>query len=540
MPKEPPRREISDVAKKQYKKKEKELKAAGRVNSEPPEARKPKPKRDLTDPVRISINNSLSTAKSGLENLSQVRRAKIDPSFIPEWRERAKAGRMDLLGFWNDLRMEIDDRVRGQTPAYTIGDQKLTNNALDWLEAADQSGGLSQWLDLWKDAVRVPSDQMSFEELGEVADHVREGIEFATVLVDQAFGNQPALGIRDELHFALDAIGFEVAREIGAALGGKGVDMTGSDFEVVNERLREQDRLAGITAKLRDVVAKFNDPQLKIGEEFTSVIPESQRGGESDTAVLADFLNRWQVQAKKVSAYVGMTDPDIGQLKKESESLQKSAENVHSIVKRLIEKIPREGPGNDLEPSRNDVACFAASEVMREVADQQKNLGNQISSPAAKKYLLDKDTSRRLRSGDSMYENRWGTGKTADVRSIYRIVDQYRIAAEAGRAAFGDECWGRSSKYVLDKLMDKSLPGYDKGRADQFKKVLDESGLAETLNSWPNRKGDNTYGLAWQLVAQLRTHKRVMQETLQKTPYAEFMGFTLDAITDVIVENLFP
>ena len=195
MPEEPPHREIGTDVKKQYKAKEDEIEAAGRVNSEPPgKKREPKPKRDLSDHESISITNSLSNAKESLETLGRIRRGFIDKKYLPEWRERAKACRIDLLGFWNDLRMEIADRVDGQSPADKPEDQKLANTALDWLEAADSSGGLSQWLDLWKNAVRVPSDQMSYEELGEVADCVRKGVEFTITLVDEAFGGQSAGG----------------------------------------------------------------------------------------------------------------------------------------------------------------------------------------------------------------------------------------------------------------------------------------------------------------------------------------------------------
>lgn len=311
--------------------------------------------------------------------------------------------------------------------------------------------------------------------------------------------------------------------------------MAGKDSDVVVERLREQDRLAEIEGKLREAVATFYDPRGKMDEAFTREIPASQRGDKA--AHVANYLGMWQKQARIVSDFVGIPDPDRETLISESQNLKGIADKLYLRVEELIETIPPDGPPDDLEPSRNDVACFAASRIMREVSYQQKNLGDQISDPEAKKYLLDKETLSGLQRGVSLCRNRWPSGVAPDVRSIYRLVALRRINARAGGSSFGTACWGTPSKYILDKLHDKSLPGYNEDRAERFEDVLRNSDLAKTLDRWPRRKWEDTYGLAWQLVAKLRSHKRMMQELLANTPYSELMEFTLDAITDEVVAN---
>jgi hypothetical protein len=185
-----PRREISPKTKKFFEEKrgEIEAKTPHRIG-ENPKSHVAKPRRALeADPLH-QISQSLENASQRLKSLATVRRGFIDTKEAANWKETVSAYRGDLSGFWNDIKLDVAGRVDG--PGTNTAENNLISTASDLLEAAEREGGLSGWLDRWKDAIAAPHNEVSWEELGDLADRSGEGSSSVRPLWTRPSGAKP-------------------------------------------------------------------------------------------------------------------------------------------------------------------------------------------------------------------------------------------------------------------------------------------------------------------------------------------------------------
>jgi hypothetical protein len=532
-----PRREINPKTEKSFKEKrgEIEAKTPHRIG-ENPKGHVAKPRRTLDADPLIQIMQSLKNASQRLNSLATVRRGFIDTKEAANWKETVSAYRGDLSGFWNDIKLDVAGRVGG--PGTNTAENNLISTASDLLEAAEREGGLSGWLDHWKDAITAPHNEVSWEELGDLADRVRGGIEFCTALVDEAFGGQTAGRSRTDLHLALDAIAAELAREIDAFQTMSRIGVEGTELGAVEGRLKVQDRRAGIEERLHQACTNLHSKGL--GVKCLAEFPGMMRGAQQVLSV-ANLVEGWRSQAAELERSITTSGAD-------PEDLRNLAGTLDAVSLKLGDKIsdmttldPTVSGTDNLGPTRHSNLCFVLRQIASEILNEQVTLARRIADPAARAALMAGKGRPEIESQMSLLE---GYDRTQNPESIYSTVRYAReLAGKAPTdpaAGFGKLAWSGPCTYSMTKLGDKSFPGYDPALASRFQnEIIGAGDLARSLDRWGARKSGETYGLAWELVAKLRDHKRKIEAMFPvSNPLRESLGYTLDAITGVVAGDL--
>jgi hypothetical protein len=474
----------------------------------------------------------LDNASQRLRSLATVRKGFIDTGETASWRETVSAYRGDLSGFWNDIKVDVAGRV-GSNPS----DNALISTAADLLEAAERKGGLSGWLDRWKDAIAAPRNELSWEELADLADRVRGGIEFCTALVDEAFGGETAGRSRTDLHLALDAIAAELAREIEAFRKMDGVGVAGTELDAVKDRLKVQDRRAGVEERLHQA---WTARSKGLGAKCVAEVPGIMRDAQKVQSV-AHLVEGWRSQAGDVEQYINTRDADPEDLRTAAKTLDAASRALSNKIMDMY-PVDRSMAGtDDLGPTRHSNLCVVLRQIASELVALQVNLGNRTLDEDAKRALLHGAGLKQIRSAGGLIES---YDQTQNKGSIYATVrDARELARNAPTnpaAGFGKLTWGDPCKYAMTKLGDKSFPGNDPALATRFQnEIIGAGDLTKSLNRWGARKSGETYGLAWELVAGLRDHKRKIEAMFPVTnPLRELLGYNLDAITGVVAGDL--
>jgi hypothetical protein len=528
-----PRREISTKSEKTFEEKRKDIekKTPHRIG-ENPRNHKAKARRELAADLLLQINGSLDNASQRLRSLATVRRGSIDTTEAAKWRETVSAYRGDLSGFWNDIKVEVAGRGGSST-----AENNLISTAADLLEAAERKGGLSGWLDRWKDAIAAPGNELSWEELGDLADRVRAGIEFCTALVDEAFGSQTAGRSRTNLHLALDAIAAEVAREIEAFRKMDRIGVAGTELEAVKDRLKVQDRRAGVEERLHQAwTARPKGLGAKCVAEVPGIMREAQKVQSA-----AHLIEGWRSQAADVEKYINTTDVDPDDLRNAAKTLDAASRALCTKIRDMYTVDPSMSGTDNLGPTRHSNLCFVLRQIASELVELQVNLGNRTLDQEAKDALLHGAGLKQIRSAGGFIEN---YDQTQNKASIYTSVRDARELARTAptnpAAGFGRLTWSNPCKYTMTKLGEKSFPGYDPALATRFQnEIIGVGDLDKSLDRWGARQPGETYGLAWELVAGLRDHKRKIEAMFPvSNPLREFLGYNLDAITGVVAGDL--
>jgi hypothetical protein len=189
-------------------------------------------------------------------------------------------------------------------------------------------------------------------------------------------------------------------------------------------------------------------------------------------------------------------------------------------------------PTNDalLDTTRLNDMAFVVRRVAGELAVRLESLAAGMGD----------DLARILKEGDGLLGlKKFGTWQPS-VRGTYEFIQVFRTGArkDPQKAPFG-ESWRQASRSVLDGLATLGNTSFDPTLGKTFRDGFAAGELADLLDRWAARKPEDTYGLGWQLVVKLRNHKQDLEALFAKSPrYQEFLRHTLDAITEVVAQEL--
>jgi hypothetical protein len=153
----------------------------------------------------------------------------------------------------------------------------------------------------------------------------------------------------------------------------------------------------------------------------------------------------------------------------------------------------------------------------------QLSLGSGLNSPFGRVVL--KTSATKLKSQADFLTTE---GISPSLYHAARSMEGHALLEEAHKAVF--------------RLLTEPGGAYykkeDPHRVDEVKTALDTK-LGNTLKAWSKRKSDDIYGLAWQLVAQLRSQKIRAARALHDIPdLRDYLLIAYDAITDVVARQL--
>jgi len=422
------------------------------------------------------------------------------------WKPRIEKARVDLGGFWNDVKLELGSRAGTSANPDTA---KRTNTALDLLEVAEQRGGLGTRLEQWNEL--VSSQMYSYDLLAETAGEIKQGIEFCKEMVKEAFDRELGLGKeaeknRSDLISALDAIASEIAREADKILGGEGSQGSrvdpGKPFDAVRERFKDVSPRTGITERLHDAFEGGTVAQNWVGE-----LPESMQK-DSATQRLSQSLEDWQAAAQKVRDVLSEEHED-GDEEKAAKALDAAAGDTVKWIKSQST--------TGASPDQISMALHVYQRIGEEILAQHRDLSKQVLSIQARQTLRDAVNYQEL-----LYTvTKLRTGSPGD--SVY-----FKAHYSFGQGKL-DEFW-RQGKDSVDKGLRSANPKL----ADEFKTV--GQNLENLLARWTKRDSQTSYKLAWEVTANLRD----LKQRSEGLPPAQrdYVRSALDAIADCIAEDI--
>jgi hypothetical protein len=185
------------------------------------------------------------------------------------------------------------------------------NQALDSLELAERNGGLGTWLEEWN-AVLTHPEGWSWDQIEESITNIKNGIQFCKEMVDAGIyrrGEDPTtVEIREQLHFALDAIASEIARQADEISKGNPVD-AGKELDAIVERLKETSPRAGIEERLHTAFEATN-PDEAPDQKWVSELPEPVKQ-VVDHAAISEAVRTWQdcaVEVREIAPNIAEKD----------------------------------------------------------------------------------------------------------------------------------------------------------------------------------------------------------------------------------------
>jgi hypothetical protein len=487
------------------------------MNGKPPD---PKPQ---ARPAMSEINGiwaRLNTARAHLEPGSKPRYF-LDPREDTAWRERTKQHREDLAGYWNDVRSGIGYRSQLELKDTEAAAFK---KALDWLEAADQGGGVSQWLDRWQ--VEIRSGNPNVAELASAAESLRDSIRFSTELLSETLNDgsmsERAKQMRAELAHILDAIGPLIAGQIKDIHEQKKI-VAGSDLATVAERLKAEIRVDS-TARMRNAVAVKRGLRPAFFCEMPHVVQAKQ-----EFQRLGATVSGWQVTAL-AAAEVAKGAPTRNQ-----QNDMKAATDLDGAATQLgdrLAEIATWKPGSDPGPlGVNDTLfdnAWVTSQILLDtVIAEHERLAGQLLGANARSLLMTGPGTGKLKSlREGLKKLRESTPEETDI---------YSITTDRSKALWEDP----SKKSSLGRLWSKPYEALANdlesvGLAGKFKSAFGNNRLDSLLDRFYRRTpGDaaQTRDLSWQLLGTIREMKSDAATVLKDSPaHADYMILTLDAI----------
>jgi hypothetical protein len=517
MPRELPRRELDPPAESTYRQEEQALKQNKKIENTRSWTGIRKERVELANDVVNRYTAQFKTSIADLKSLADFGGGISSARTAAPWGERAFAARGDLPGFWNDFKQEVATRTSaaGNTPA----DVRL-KQALDWLEMAEREGGLGTWLEQWKDMLGNP---WSWDTMANSADKIKQGIEYCKTLVDEAFGdlsnvgkNDPSVQNRADLHYALDAIASEIAREADTLLGGKTLDL-GKDFDAIRARLKEQNPRELLEERLHTA---FEKGTLTISQQWMQELPQSLQQADPTTAV-SRHLRMMHEAARDVETIA--RDIQSGNPPGRQDQIN-AAGTLDQASLKLYKKIADFRSGLDLKaytPDKLSEILLVTRQLARETLARQERLAAQLSESAARKTLVDGTAARALKA---LLEY----DPLEPAKSIYFSCQEY--AAQGKLADF----WRDARTYVDKAFRQTGGPDYNPQLADALDRAF-SSDLGNMLQKWNTRQPETTYKDAWELIATLRSYKRQAGEILAGKPnQLDFMNNVLTGIAGAL------
>jgi hypothetical protein len=522
MPKEKklPRREV-EKAKPEFEKTKKVVEQLNIHNSKPP-AGDPKPFKLLDQSVLGTVSARLYTAEAQLQETRPRMYIVGFTESAKQWREKTKAFGGDLGGYWNDFRNETG--VRAVTSGLEPQERARIYSALNMLELADRDGGLTAWLQRF--GAEMGADKSSWEELADAAEGIQRSIKFAVEILDQTLGQEklsdPARNLRNELALALDAVGAEVSRRITEFK--KQGNYKGHELAAVSARLKAESA-AGVEDRLREAFVEKH----KLKQAFVAELPASLQD-DAEVQVAGSKVDGWHVEALdlgRIAAGGPNRNPQA-----DLDAANRLNLAADALGGKLAEIAKWKGDSSHdilgLDPTRLQRTRAAAIGLADCVRKEQKRLADQLVSPDAKKLLLTGTGVAKIEAAlDGLrWAEKISSGNTISdtVKADFDAIRQHIVLELGGRL------WQAPYNFVESKLADPTI-NRDTSLHKAFTLGFGQCGLSELLDRWNARKPDETYELAWLMLARLREFKATASEAFRKAPdFADFLNATFDAI----------
>jgi hypothetical protein len=513
-------RKVEPEAKAEYAEKERKIETERNIKNSRLWSGVPRESVHLAGAAIQQHSSAVKAANNDLKTLANFQGKQNEVA--DQWKAKAQKCRGDLPGFWNDFKHELGCEVGDRAAAPGL------NGVLDLLELAEQKGGLGTWLEEWN-VVLTKQGGWSWDLIEESITNIKVGIQFCKAMLDAGIerdrrGDATTRGIREKLHFALDAIASEIARQVDEIYNGNRVDV-GKDLDAVVERLKEASPRAQIDERLH-VAFEAGNAHKKWYTELPDPVKRVLNGGEAVSKALEDWQGRAD-DVKEIAEQIGFgfDYPDID-----------AAGELDAAASAFSKKMS--WPNWPIEKSLDKDAISIAVHVQRQMCNQmierQKQLAKSLRSEAARHVLEEGDGVERL----SFFVKTLRPYEQSLKTSYYQ-------AGEFVKQGKAGDYWDRI-KDEMDQQF--GTPGgvyYDPQTDQKLKAALrPEPDLGKLLKNWStkwNSEPDMRYQLTWQLIATLRRYKQIGDTVLKEAKQDKartFLMTNLDALTDVITEKV--
>lgn len=547
MPRELPRHELThDKAKKEYD-----------TVGESAKKREKRSGRDIENPVKRTARTathviadalqSVTAAHNGLTMLYANPKEGFSGGKSEDLRVQARASSTDLAGYFNDYKLSLEPGNR-TSPNH--------NRLFDWLELAEQKGGIGDWLTQWNALMRDPSQRTDYSRMADIADSIRTGIEFQKALIREMgeFEGDPSSTDPDNPKTPLEApeeatsvfsllnsVGFEISRQLGEALANR--FETGSQLIAARNSLKQNNARERDAERVRQAVKNLSTSEaIRIDGRATGELSKAK----SIVDPLIDDLKQWESAAAKMSGLV----ETIGTPEYPGDMMEKSI--AKDLMNEQIKVVTSIGDAAkaffDLDvrltnPFAMSVyfkegMLFNFAQIAGDILEQQRSFAAQLRNPQMKQSLIQQaDLAQNI---CTMIEKK---------RQDQRFPRYYEQALTATQDGTLRDLWSKTRTQIVDQV---KQAGGKQAAADL--EQLFKANLGEKLDGWVKRKKSpqDIYGLAWQLVATLREYEsgandifhdwRASEKDDTKQRYAQFldesMSTILDAMSGAVAQGL--
>jgi hypothetical protein len=524
------------------------------LNSKPPDGRPPDP--DLALDAVPGLIREVRRAISELR-LPENRHKPIaaDPQGRP-WQEAARACRGDLAGYWNDLKVEIGGRVGA--PGATGPDDRYLDTVLDLMEMAERDGWHGWWLDRWRHVLDEP---WGWDQIRDIVTSVRRAIEFNAGLVDHVLEEQVRVGTltqasfrnREDLQLALDSIASEFAREVDEWLAAflrpdvpsmlTRLDRARETLEgplnairsIPSEALRRIDELLAHDPG-RVVVAGLTNEERRerLGLDLAGFQrdPSGRKAHEGRLTALRGLLDGLGLAARQVDAALDRGCFISPECQRHCDAVKGWLKDIDRLGSEAIDQVDYNLIRIHMSPAeireQSDRAWRLARGRLNALASIGPEVARQVDSLLG--GVIRRDLGRRLDAVKARLNEQINRGGNfATMNDYYGHLKAYsgqlRELYSLTESIYAD---------ISNKLANKGQPDYAPEMVDPLKKARDAE-LKVALRKWSLQDPEDTYGLAWQLVAQLRAHKVRAGRLLQQRPT---LRDELLSVYDVIAEQV--
>jgi hypothetical protein len=468
--------------------------------------------RDIRNPERRQARSathvvdealqSLNAANNGLAKLyAGPNEGFFDTRGGKDLKTEARANGTDLAGYFNDYKLALEaGRPRSKSPS---SEQIHLDRLLDWLELAEQKGGISGWLAQWNAMMRDPFQRTDISRMADVAESIRAGIEFQKAMIreldllDKEGIEGPPQA--EDVISLLNSIAYEISRQLGEALAKRfeaGSKLTGAR----NSLKRSSDHESRI-----ETVRKAID-NLSVRESLSEWSSSRARTNMSPIIdpVISD-LEQWEEAATQMSAltqtigtpeYPGPTmemsiAKRLNEQAKVVDHIGKAAEAIFNMNMTL--------PGSDgISIFGKEQLLFTLGQIASGILEKHRSFATQLKNQKAKDGLI--LLASQMATVYATIE------KKRQDPHLPRFYDQALTAAK-GRTL--RDFWSTNRDHILNQVKER-------GGADPAGKTaladldaLFKDNLGGKLDDWLKRENnpEDIYGLAWQLVATLREYK---------------------------------
>jgi hypothetical protein len=470
------------------------------------------------------------------------------------WKERAQKARGDLPGYWNDFKQQMAERA-------AFSKDPVLMRTLDWLELAEQRGGIGTRLEQWKD---ISTQDWNFYDLPTCAQEIRKGIEFCRETIKEGFGNSVGLSeqqiaSRNDLLFALDSIAAEIIRQSELSLNGKQYHL-GEAFDAMKVRLVELSARASARDRTRTAIERN-----QLDTKWQEIMP---RAGQIATADrLTDALSDWQdsISALKDAARIDSGDGHAALARDVA-----TATNV--LTDRLVDAENDAMANQGFDPDDFSLAIYAYWSIGAEIKAFQDRLANHLGPDARSALTV---ASSKIGQALQQFKERkksvylscldYAAVGKLDVfwKDARTYTDKQVRAGDAGLADLLSQRLGNELESMLEawkkrepaseSLTSEEVKGICKQYPDLAAKLRERHGVSpeEAISSPEDlpqaSKADakflinavmvkTTYLLGWKMTSTIRSIRERVELTLKSSPKdLPFVINSLDAMATMIV-----